>query len=70
MMAVWGLTGLNKPMIQIYEPVYDLRVIVASLKETLGIHEITPDNLKEIALASPSLPALLAFMNALPKPIV
>ena len=49
MMAVWGLTGLNKPMIPIYEPVYDLRVIIASLKATLGIDEITPDSLKAIA---------------------
>jgi oleate hydratase len=68
MMAVWGLTGLNKPMVPIYEPAYDLRVIVSSLKATLGIDEITPQNLSAIALASPPLPALLAFVNALPKP--
>ncbi|MBW4036609.1 MAG: oleate hydratase [Proteobacteria bacterium] len=68
MMAVWGLTGLDKPMIPIHEPAYDLRVIVASLKATLGIGEITPENLGAIALASPPLPALLAFVNALPKP--
>ena len=30
-----GLTGLDKPMIPMHEPVYDLRVIVASLKATL-----------------------------------
>jgi oleate hydratase len=70
MMAVWGLTGLNKPMIPMYEPVYDLRVIVASLKATLGIDEITPESLKAIATAGPPLPALLAFVNALPLPVV
>ena len=70
MMAVWGLTGLNKPMIPMYEPSYDLRVIVSSLKATLGIDEITPENLGAIALSSPPLPALLAFVNALPKPVV
>jgi oleate hydratase len=70
MMAVWGLTGLNKPMIPMYEPVYDLRVIVASLKATLGIDEITPENLKAIAVSSPPLPELLAFVNALPLPVV
>lgn len=70
MMAVWGLTGLNKPMIPMYEPVYDLRVIIASLKATLGIDEITPESLKAIAAAGPPLPALLAFVNALPLPVV
>jgi hypothetical protein len=54
MMAVWGLTGLNKPMIPMYEPVYDLRVIVASLKTTLGIDEITPQTLEAIAVSSGS----------------
>jgi oleate hydratase len=53
-----------------YEPVYDLRVIVASLKATLGIDEITPENLKAIAVSSPPLPELLAFVNALPLPVV
>jgi oleate hydratase len=69
MMAVWGLTGLAKPMIPLYEPVYDLRVLVSSLKATLGIQEITPHNLKVIADCSPSLPTLLAFVNALPLPV-
>ena len=68
MMAVWGLTGLNKPMVPMHEPVYDLRVIVSSLKATLGIEAITPQNLKAIADSSPPLPALLAFVNALPLP--
>ena len=69
MMAVWGLTGLNKPMIPLHEPEYDLRVLVASLKATLGIDKITPQNLKAIVAASPPAPALLAFVNALPLPI-
>lgn len=69
MMAVWGLTGLNKPMVPMHEPFYDVRVIVASLKETLAIDEITPQNLAAIALASPPLPEILAFVNALPKPV-
>jgi hypothetical protein len=45
-------------------------VIVASLKATLGIDEITPESLKAIATAGPPLPALLAFVNALPLPVV
>ncbi len=70
MMAVWGLTGLAKPMVPIYEPAFDLRVIVASIKETLAIDEITAGNLEQVAAASPALPDLLAFVNALPKPVV
>jgi len=69
MMAVWGLTGLKKPMIPIYEPIYDLRVIAASIKETLGIDEFTPENILTISLSSPPLPTLIAFLNELPKPI-
>ena len=69
MMAVWGLTGLDKPMIPMYEPEYDLRVIVASLKATLGIGAITPESLKAIAQSSPPIPALLAFVNRLPLPV-
>jgi oleate hydratase len=70
MMAVWGLTGLTKPMIPIYEPIYDLRVIVSSIKETLGIDEFTPEYLHAIALSSPPLPTLIAFLNEMPKPVV
>ena len=66
MMAVWRLTGLNKPMVPIHEPAFDIRVIVSSLKTTLGIAAITPDNFQDIAAASPALPAILSFLNALP----
>jgi hypothetical protein len=45
-------------------------VIVASLKATLGIDDITPQSLKAIAGSSPPLPALLAFINGLPLPVV
>ena len=57
-------------MIPMHEPIYDLRVLVASLKATLGIDVITPGNLREIVASSPPLPALLAFVNALPLPNV
>jgi len=56
-------------MIPIYEPIYDLRVIAASIKETLGIDEFTPENIHTISLSSPPLPTLIAFLNKLPKPI-
>jgi hypothetical protein len=44
-------------------------VLVSSVKATLGIDEITPQSLKAIAQSSPPLPALLAFINQLPKPL-
>ncbi len=68
MMAVWGLTGLNKPMIPMYEPIYDLRVLVTCLKVTLGIEEISLANLPAIVLSSPPLSQLVGFLNALPSP--
>ena len=36
MMAVWGLTGLQKPEIPMYEPLFDIRVIAKSLKLAAG----------------------------------
>jgi oleate hydratase len=36
MTAVWGLTGLKKPEIPMYEPLFDIRVIAASLKMATG----------------------------------
>jgi myosin-crossreactive antigen len=36
MMAVWGLTGLQKPQVPMYEPVFDVRVIAKSLKMAVG----------------------------------
>jgi myosin-crossreactive antigen len=36
MMAVWGLTGLQKPQVPMYEPIYDVRVIAKSLEMAVG----------------------------------
>jgi oleate hydratase len=68
MMAVWGLTGLEKPVIPIFEPIYDLRVILASMKATLAIEEISLSTLPAIAMSSPSLGKLVGFLNGLPAP--
>jgi oleate hydratase len=69
MMAVWGLTGLTKPMVPLYEPIYDLRVIVSSMKETLGIEDFTLLNLPKVALSIPSMPTILSMLNELPEPV-
>jgi len=68
MMAVWGLTGLDKPMIPMHEPTYDLRAVVAAMKATLDIGEISLRTLPAIAMASPSLHQLAQFLNGLPPP--
>lgn len=68
MMAVWGLTGLDKPMIPMHEPALDLRVLVTALKATLGIDEISLASLPAIVMASPPPGRIAAFLNALPPP--
>ena len=68
MMAVWGLTGLEKPMIPMYEPIYDLRVIMESMRTTLAIDEISLSTLPAIAMSTPSLGQLVGFLNDLPPP--
>jgi len=67
LMAVWGLTGLQKPMVPIYEPTYDLRVVVANLKASLDLKEITPADLPHILRTSPSPRLLLRYLKTLPK---
>jgi hypothetical protein len=49
-----GSYWIEKPMIPIYEPIYDLRVIVAFIKETLGIDESTPENLHTTPFSNPT----------------
>jgi oleate hydratase len=69
MMAVWGLSGLDTPMVPIHAPVFDLRVIVSFLNATLDIAEMTPQNPAGVAASSPPGTELLFFLNGWPKPI-
>ena len=69
LMAVWGLTGLRKPMIPVYEPAYDVRVIVANLKASLGIEEITLSALPRILLSGPSPKLVASRLKCMPKPL-
>ena len=66
MMAVWGLTGLDKPMVPIYEPQYDLRVVMANLKAALGIEELGLKSLPALMAAGPSLGELGRLLKNLP----
>jgi len=68
MMAVWGLTHLDKPMIPLYEPVYDLRVIVANMKAMTGVEEISLATLPRLARVGPSRKQLFEMLNNLPSP--
>ncbi len=67
LMAVWGLTGLQKPMIPVYEPGYDLRVVIANLKASLGIQEFTLSALPRILRTGPSLRLVIRQIQTLPK---
>jgi len=68
LMAVWGLTGLQKPMIPVYEPAYDMRVIVANLKASLGIDEISLSTLPQILRSGPSLKLVARSLKNMPRP--
>ena len=48
MMAVWGLTGLEKPMIPMYEPLFDIRVIAKSLKMAAGTDTLSLEMLDKV----------------------
>jgi oleate hydratase len=47
MMAVWGLTGLDKPMIPVPEPYYDARVLADNVKMMTGT-ELTAQTLSTL----------------------
>ena len=67
LMAVWGLTGLQKPMIPVYEPAYDLRVVVSNLKASLGIEEFSLSKVPRIVRSAPSVGLVAHFIHELPK---
>jgi oleate hydratase len=64
MMAVWGLTHLDKPMVPMYEPIYDMRVILKRLKLQMGQTGVTPAKLLGL-LKDPNAAKLV--MEALPR---
>lgn len=68
LMAVWGLTGLQRPMVPVYEPTYDVRVIVGNLKASLGIKEFTLSALPRILRSGPSASLVFRRLETIPKP--
>jgi oleate hydratase len=67
LMAVWGLTGLQKPMIPVYEPAYDLRVVVANLKASLGIEEFSLLKVPHAVRSAPSVGLVARYIHELPE---
>lgn len=68
LMGVWGLTGLDKPMIPIYEPAYDVRVVFATLKANLGIERWNLAAVVRLLRSQPRLGLVLRALRGLPKP--
>ena len=67
LMAVWGLTGLQKPMIPVYEPAFDLRVLVSNLKAGLGIDEFSLSQVPHILQSAPSVGLIARHISELPE---
>ena len=72
MMAVWGLTGLDKPMIPLYEPLYDIRVIAKTLELAGGSDTLSLETLEKLKGAAPAsfAPLLDAALGRLPEPAI
>ena len=72
MIAVWGLTGLQKPQIPMYEPIYDVRVIAKSLEMAAGSDVLTLDILNKVRGATSESTAKLldAALKEIPEPAI
>jgi ABC-type Fe3+/spermidine/putrescine transport system ATPase subunit len=68
LLAVWGLTGLDKPMVPVYEPSYDLRVIAGNLRASLGIEQFSLRSLPRILRSGPSPKLVIRQLKTLPAP--
>jgi len=68
MMGVWGLTGLDKPMVPLYEPIYDVRVLVSNIKRACGIEEFLHETLPSLAAIASSPKQLAEMLNRVPAP--
>ena len=49
MLAVWGLTGLDKPIVPPTEPYYDIRVLADNVKVMTGNEKLTTQALSALA---------------------
>jgi len=72
MMAVWGLTGLKKPQIPMYEPLFDVRVIAKSLKMATGSDTLNLEIIDKIKSSTRGSAGQLAdaALGHIPDPVV
>lgn len=68
MMAVWGLTGLAKPMVPLFEPLWDLRVIADNVKVATPDGRLTVQALRNVFPELPKDDAIDALLSSLPLP--
>jgi oleate hydratase len=66
MLGVWGLTGLDKPMVPLYEPIYDVRVLVSTIKRAVGIEEFLHETLPSLAATASSPGQLAEVLDSVP----
>ena len=67
MMAVWGLTGIDKPAIPSYEPLYDIRVLADIIKVATGSDTLKLETLASTA-AGPAQEQLDGLLSRIPEP--
>ena len=72
MMAVWGLTGLQKPQIPMYEPLFDIRVIAKSLEMATGTDKLNLEILDKVRSSTGGSIARLVdgALSHIPDPVV
>jgi oleate hydratase len=64
--AVWGLTGLDKPKIPMYEPMYDLRVLGAMIRSQMQTKDFSLATLSSLIQSAPSPGRVVKFLRELP----
>jgi oleate hydratase len=68
MMAVYGLTGLKKPMIPLPEPYFDVRVLALNLKIMGGKEELTPEDLRALPVIKEIVSLISQVLNSAESP--
>ena len=68
MMAVYGLTGLKKPMIPLPEPYFDVRVLALNLKIMGGKEKLTPEDLRALPVTKEIVSLISQVLNSAELP--
>lgn len=68
MMAVYGLSGLKKPMIPLPESYFDVRVLALNLKIMGGKEELTPEDLRALPASEEIVSLISQVLNSAELP--